>query len=135
MAQGQIERRGERVFRLRWFQGRDAGGKRRYGSKTVHGTKRDAQRALREIQGRQEIGVVVESRSITLNRYLDQWLETKARSVRARTLRDYRDLLASYVRPTLGEERLDRITPLALQRMLEGLHGQGRPGAGTARPL
>jgi hypothetical protein len=56
MAQGQIERRGERVFRLRWFHGRDASGKRRYGSRTIHGTKKDAQRVLREIQGRQELG-------------------------------------------------------------------------------
>ncbi len=51
MAQGQIERRGERVFRLRWFNGRDASGKRRYGSKTVRGTRKEAEKELRKTSG------------------------------------------------------------------------------------
>jgi hypothetical protein len=57
MPQGQIERRGERRFLIRWFQGRDTSGKRRYGSKMVHGTKREAASALRDVLLRQEFGV------------------------------------------------------------------------------
>ena len=39
---GQLIRRGDRAWLVRWYVGR-VGGKRRYGSKLIHGTKRDAE--------------------------------------------------------------------------------------------
>lgn len=50
---GQIIKKSDRVFLVRIFQGRDAAGKRRYFSKQIRGTRKDAQKflnaALREI--------------------------------------------------------------------------------------
>jgi integrase len=123
---GQIIRRGERRFLVRWFIGRDGTGKRCYGSKTVHGTKKDAQAALREVMGNRDRGVVVESRRVSLGTYLDEWLEKAARGrLRPRTLDDYKEKLNRYVRPRLGALRLDRVTPLEIQGLVTELEGQG----------
>ncbi len=45
---GQLIRRGERAWLVRCYVGR-VGGKRRYGSKLIHGTKKQAERALRAV--------------------------------------------------------------------------------------
>ena len=53
---------------------------------------------------------------MTLNQYLDRWLELAARpKLRAKSYRDYRALLARYIRPALGERRLLSLTPLDIQ--------------------
>src|SRR5262245_52821319 len=105
---GQIERRGDGVYRLRWFEGR-RDGKRVYGSKTVHGTKKAAEKALREVLGRQDRGYAVPSpsRLPTLKEYVETWKEGEAAArLRPRTLDDYLDKLNRHVLPKLGEVRL-----------------------------
>jgi len=117
--QGQIERRGERTFRVRWFKGRDASGRREYGSRTVHGTKRDADGVLREILRHQEQGVLVESTGMRVDAFLDRWLvEAAPKKRRAATVENYREILKRYVRPTLGSKRLDRLSVLDVQAMV-----------------
>ena len=49
----------------------------------------------------------------TLRAYGDQWLEnrkTRGRELRPTTRQQYRMLLDTYIYPTFGDERLDRIT-------------------------
>ncbi len=73
---GQIIPMGERRWRVRWFLGCDEKtGKRRYGSKTVHGTKRQAQRVLRENVGSQDEGFAAPSpaRIPRLSAYIERW--------------------------------------------------------------
>ncbi len=109
---GQIEKRGEGVYRLRWYLGRDASGKRRYGSKTIRGTKKQATRALREVLARQDRGHAVPSPSTvpTLREYVDCWRQGEAAAtLRDRTLRDYLALLERHVYPALGDARLEAI--------------------------
>ena len=126
MAQGQIEHRGERRFLIRWFQGRAGNGKRRYGSRMIHGTKREAASALRDVLRRQELGVVVESKGMPLDTYLDRWLDdTAPKKRRERTVRDYREKLKRYVRPLLGMKRIDRLSPLDVQEMIGDLERKG----------
>lgn len=43
---GQIVKRGDNIWLVRIFQGRDSNNKRRYLNKTVHGTKKDAGKFL-----------------------------------------------------------------------------------------
>ena len=60
--EGTVERRGTSTWRIRWYLGQDsASGKRRYGSKTIHGSKRDAERALSVTQGLKESGLINDS--------------------------------------------------------------------------
>ncbi len=108
---GQIIRRGDRRWLVRWYVGREAG-KRRYASKMVHGTKKQAQRALREILGRQDHGYAVPSPSsmLTLRQYAQRWREGEAAAtLRERTLRDYMAILERHVFPKLGDQHLNAI--------------------------
>jgi integrase len=108
---GQIIRRGERKWLVRWYIGR-AGGKRRYASRTIHGTKKQASCALREILAKQDRGFVVPSPSTmpTLREYVERWRAGEvAASLRARTLRDYLANLERHVYPRLGDARLNAI--------------------------
>lgn len=108
---GQIEKRGEGVYRLRWYTGR-VEGRRTYGSKTLRGTRKRAERELREILAKQDHGQVVPSAAHvpTLRAYVERWKTSPAaQKLRERTQRDYLYLLEHYVLPRLGDLRLDSI--------------------------
>jgi integrase len=124
---GQIIPRGERTWLVRVFIGRDsATSKRQYQSKTIHGTKKDAQRYLTESLRDRDMGIVVEPETAGLGRYLDKWLETSAKPrLRDRTLNDYQKLLARYVRPELGGRPLAKIRPLEIQALYQGMQERG----------
>lgn len=108
---GQIEKRGARAYRLRWYAGRKEG-RRVYGSETVRGTKKQAEKRLREILSRSDRGHAVPSPATipTLREYVKVWKEGEAAAkLRPRTLEDYLDKLGRHVLPKLGEARLDMI--------------------------
>jgi hypothetical protein len=95
---GQIIARGDRRWLIRVYLGRDhETNKRNYHNRTIHGSMR-------------EVGA-----KITLNEYLDRWLETAVKlRVREKTCQDYEGILRRYVRPNLGERVLATIHPLDL---------------------
>ena len=105
---GQLIRRGERKWLVRIFLGSDpATGKRRYHNHMVHGPKKDAERYRTAAMRGRDLGTFVEPARMTLDAYLDKWLEEAAKPrVRSRTHEDYSWLLKAYVRPALGGRRL-----------------------------
>jgi integrase len=121
---GQIVTRGKRKWLVRWYVGAGSDGKRRYHSKLVHGTKKDAQAKLNEVLRNRDLGTYVEPTRMTLDAYLDRWLTDGACACSPRTRESYRWLLAKYVRPRIGSLRLDQLSPLDVQsivsRMIEG---------------
>ena len=104
---GLIIRRGDRVWLIRVFLGREGEtGKRRYLNRTVHGTKKEAQQVLTGILRDRDTGTFVEPTRITLNEYLDRWLATSAsQRVHLRTFQGYCEFLDRYVRPAIGRRR------------------------------
>jgi len=124
MPRGQIIARQPDTWLVRLYQGRDpATGGRRYLNKTVHGERSAAEAALARLLS--QIPPRPEARS-TLDEYLDWWLHAAVEGrLRAKTARDYRTLLSLYVRPALGEVRLDRLQPLDLQSLVLGLTKRG----------
>jgi len=69
-------------------------------------------------------GRVVRESKLTLNQFLDKWLESIKQSVRAQTAESYRWSLEHYVRSALGGKRLDQITPLVIQAHFQALSEQ-----------
>ncbi|MEP6901922.1 MAG: integrase [Actinomycetota bacterium] len=69
---GQINKRSEKTWTVRIFLGRDAKGKRRYFNKTIHGTKKEAQKFLTAKLREKDLGVFIEPSSIGLSEYLDK---------------------------------------------------------------
>ena len=100
MPRGQIIARSPTTWLLRIYQGREpATEKRRYLNKTVQGERSAAEaelaRLLSQIPPRPRA-------SSSLDQYLDWWLYAAVDGrLRAKTARDYRTLLARYVRPEL----------------------------------
>ena len=122
---GQIIPRGEGTWLVRIFTGRDGNGKRRYLNKTIRGKKKDAQDYLSKTLTEISTGTFVEPSALSVNDYLDKWLESMRAGVRERTLSDYKSMLRLYMRPTLGGKRLADVSPLDLQSLYSGMLGRG----------
>jgi len=58
---------------------------------------------------------------LTLEQYLEQWLASKEHSVKPRTVEAYRYAIEKYVTPCVGRKRLDKLTPLDVQKMVSDL--------------
>ena len=118
----------ERLCNLvRIFLGRDrATRKRRYHSRIVRGPVRHAQTYLNKVLRDRDLGRQVDGADITLNEYLDRWLETAAKPrLREKSFRSYESLLRRYVRPSLGPRNLAEICPLDIQAVYQQLVDRG----------
>jgi integrase len=127
---GQIVGRGRRRWLVRVFLGRDRETRRRrYLSRTVHGPVRQAQSYLNKVLRERDLGRRVEGIAITLNEYLNRWLETAAKpKLRDKSYQSYESLLRRYMRPVLGERDLAAICPLDIQAAYQQLVDRGLSG-------
>lgn len=109
--------------------GRDpVSGKRRRPTRTVRGSRREAERALARIYA--EAGAV-DGAAITLREYLDSMYlphlreRVKSGELRIRTVDGYAEKLDAYVVPVLGSKKLTGLRPYDLDRWLAGLSDKG----------
>lgn len=114
---GQIIARGERTWLARIYLGRDPETrKRKYHNRTIHGPVGQAQVYLTKRLRERDLGRGIEGMQVTLNEYLDRWLQAAAKPrLREKSYEDYEGMLRRYVRPTLGEKLLTSISPLEIQ--------------------
>jgi integrase len=124
---GQIVGRGRQRWLVRIFLGRDRETcKRRYHSRIVRGPVRHAQTYLNKVLRDRDLGRQVDGADITLDEYLDRWLETAAKPrLREKSYRSYESLLRRYVRPALGPRNLAAICPLDIQAVYQKLVERG----------
>jgi hypothetical protein len=105
---GQIIARGERRWLIRFYLGRDhQTKKRKYHNRTIHGSMREAQAYLIRKLRERDLGRDLEGAKITLNEYLDRWLEIAVKpQVREKTCQDYDDMMQGYIRPLPGRQSI-----------------------------
>ena len=73
-----------------------------------------------------DLGRGLEGSEITLNEFLDRWLETAAKpKLREKSYKSYESLMRRYIRPALGEKILAAITPLDMQSAYQRLINRG----------
>jgi integrase len=117
---GAITPRGPDTWRLRYR----VGGRRL--TKTVQGTRVEAQRELRRLLKAGDDGEHVAPNRLTLSKWAEDWLlllargETNARRrglVSVRTRERYGELLRVYVLPTLGTRRLQQLTATEIDKL------------------
>jgi len=102
-------------------------GKRRQKSQTVKGTKRDAERALREVLLSIEQGSYVKPNKITLGEWLDQWCESFViMNTTPRTYVSYRSIIDRHLKPGLGSIALSRLEPQQIQTYYADKLAKGR---------
>ncbi len=104
--------------------------------KTVYGkTQTEALAKLAEVKQRLVNGTYTDTK-LTVSEYLETWLKEKERSVKERTAMLYREQAERYVIPRVGSVKLEKLTPLHLQRMISELADEiGVPTANKARTL
>jgi Phage integrase, N-terminal SAM-like domain len=124
---GQIIARGDRRWLIRVYLGRDREtNKRNYHNRTIHGSMREAQAYLTRKLRERDLGRDLEGAKITLNEYLDRWIQTAVKPrVREKTCQDYEGMLRRYIRPNLGERVLAAIRPLDLQTAYQQMMERG----------
>lgn len=123
---GQIIPRGNRIFLVRVYLGRDANGKRDYHNQTVRGSKKDAQMVLNKLLRDKDLGALIEPARMSLNEYLDHWLETSVKPrVREGTHQEYAGTLRRNVRPILGAKKLGSLKPVDIQGLYSDMRKRG----------
>lgn len=119
-SRGQIRKRGPNRYLVRIYLGR-IDGKRKYKSKTVHGTRKDAERKLTEMLRMKDRGLVSSRSNEKLDAFLDEWLEMKKTKVKPATWRNYETAIRLYLKPTLGHLRLDQLNSRLIQAFIDDL--------------
>lgn len=123
---GFIEKRGN-SWRLSVYLGKDpATGKERRVRKTVRGSEKDAQKALRDLLHSIDEGTFVEPAKMTVEQYLEQWLETHKANVEPTTHDWYALVCRKHIAPHLGRMQLQKLTPLAIQQFYASKLQEGR---------
>lgn len=124
---GQIIARGAGRWLVRVSLGCDPEtGRRKYLNRTIRGGFRAAQRYLNSRLEERCRGTGLEGEGLTLNQYLDRWLELAARpKLRTKSYRDYKALLGLYVCPALGERELGSLRSLDLQHVYHQMYEKG----------
>jgi len=102
-------------------------GKRQQKSQTVKGTKRDAERALREVLLSLEQGSYIKPNKLTLGEWLDQWCESFViMNTTPRTYVSYRSIIDNHLKQGLGSIALSRLEPQQIQAYYADRLAKGR---------
>ena len=125
---GHIKQRSQRSWSIVIELPRDPlTGKRRQQWHTVRGTKRDAEKALREIQFSLEKGNYVKPNKITLGEWLKEWCESYVvMNTTSRTYESYSSNIERHLIPNLGMIPLIQLEPQNIQNYYAKMLKAGR---------
>ncbi len=131
---GHLEARGKNVWRAKAFLGRDTvTGQQRYVTRTVHGTKREAQAALSQLLVEVDQGAhIAPAKAGTVDELWAQWFELNRDRLSPTTQRGYTALLDRRVLPAFGSRKVRTIRPSELDEFYARL---SRTGGRAGRPM
>lgn len=131
---GSITSRGADTWRIRWGgQDDPLTGQRRQHSRTVKGTRDDAEKALRAELVKLDNGAVEEDRRITVAALASKWLIEVKPAIGRQTHHSYSQLLNTYVIPEIGGRPAASITKDAVTQLRNRLGSV--PRRRTGKPL
>ena len=95
-------------------------------SETFKGSRRQADRRLRELVGMVESGSYAEKTQATISEFLDRWLTTYVASNTApSTQRGYEAVVRRYIKPAFGATLIQSLQPHQIQAMYTHLLAKG----------
>ena len=119
---GSIEKRGENTYRLIVSGGKNLDGSRCKKTKTIHGTRKDAEIALAEFITEVNRGLVPEGKSITFEDFFHIWKEKYgSKELVPKTYSRYPGMLRTRILPYLGSFVLEKIKPTDLMNLYDML--------------
>lgn len=129
--QGSVQRLGRDRWKVVCDAGRDGGGKRRRTSRTVVGTRADANRALAALQAKVDKGEIVAVDRTTAMTVSDlmAWYLAFAREVRGlerTTLHGYGEVYEIWFKPQIGSVIADRLTPAEIDNVFGAMRAAGK---------
>ena len=99
--------------------------------RTVYGkTQQEAREKLHALNQQLAQGTLSNTK-LTVGAFLEQWLEEKERTIKATTLHEYQVCVRKYIVPRVGRERLDKLTPMRVQRLISEIADASK-GKGVA---
>jgi integrase len=122
---GHLEPRGKKTWRAKVFLGRNPiSGKQRYLSRTIHGSKREAQAVLAKILA--EVGTgAPEFVDGTLEQLASSCLETAEQHLSPSTIREYRRLLSKVILPRFGARKVSSLRAAEIDAFYTELRARG----------
>jgi len=89
-------------------------------------TKPEVRQKLRKLLEELDAGLAYDSEGLTVERYMDRWLESIHDKVRPGTFKPYEAITRLHIMPTLGSTKLEKLSALQLenfyrQKLNEGL--------------
>jgi integrase len=124
---GHIQKKSDKKWKIYVYLGTDGAGKKKYVTKVVNGTKRDAQRLLTQMLNDINQGTFTEPTKLTVNDYMARWLKDYASvNVALRTYEFYEQTLKLHINPRIGHIELSKLTPLTLQHYYSELLKGGK---------
>lgn len=133
---GTITNRGPRTWLIRIDLDRDpVTGKRGRHTKTIHGTRKDAEAYMHKKLTERDTGTWQEPSKEIMSAYLSRWLEDSASTrIALATKEMYRGFISRYVvEASLGRMRLDRVAPLDVKAFHRCLADRGLGPARISR--
>lgn len=122
---GHIQQRGPKSWRIKAYLGRDADGRKRYGQRTITGTRAEAERELSRLLVEVDEGRHAAAAPLTFGELLDRWLAVKRLAVEPTTVSSYEWVARKYLRPALGERKVAALRPIELDQLYAELRGSG----------
>ena len=123
--QGTVTQRHKGSFQLRYTVV-DTDGKRKQVNETVKGTKKEAEKVLRERLLAVDNGSHIDKSKETVSQFMARWMETyAATNVTLRTAHGYQGQIERYIDPTIGSVTLQSLTPGQIQKVYADMLGRG----------
>lgn len=119
---GSIEKRGKDSYRLVCTDGYDLKGHLIRRTKTIHGTKKDAEIALAKFVTEVQSGLVVEGKSLKFSEFVEIWKRDYGeKELAPSTYERYLGMLEKRILPYFGRFYLNKIKPTDIMKFYDML--------------
>ena len=119
---GSIEKRGENTYRLIVSTGKNLDGSRAKRTKTIHGSRKDAEIALAEFVTEANHGLISEGKPITFEEFFHVWqVNYGEKELAPSTYKRYVRMLETRILPYLGSFTLEKIKSTDLMKLYDML--------------
>ena len=140
---GSIEKRGKNSYRLSCIAGYDLQGKPIKKTKTVHGSKKDAEIELAKFVADVQNGMVIEGKSLKFSEFTEIWKrDYGSKELAPSTYKRYVRMLETRLLPYFGHFYINKIKPTDIMQFYDLLgrdtqlvRKKGNNGSKTLKPL